>query len=286
MSTFARRKRVLSFGILILVSLSGLSCRDGSRLTSAVITGPGPTKSSATLMNVDEEWDHYAADAVITITGGGPTKTSSPPPRRISYHTERLLGADGWTTTVSYDRTALSQEVRSNPIAKMLVSSDGTVQYFDTEGHAIVKPTPTSPASLPKTEPPVRPRQSVSPSDLRRWIDNVIINSANRDRNRSRLERALGAPSGQDGGLLRFRSKRSNAEVEVVFDSDRGVINEEALFRDGRLISRTIYTYTEESPGTFVTSLTRTERTGDDNARPLIVERALSNVQLDRRGGT
>jgi hypothetical protein len=230
-------------------------------------------------MSIDSDWDYYTADATVTITGGGPTRMSSPPPRRLSYHTERLLGPDGWTTTISY--TTVSGE--GNPIAKMIVNADGTVQYFDAEGRAVSPPAVNLPTSLPKAAPPsVRKPQT---SDLRAWIDNIIVGPTNRDRMRTRLERGLGTPIRDDRGFLRYRAARTEAAVEVLFDPSRGVVNEENLSRNGKLVSRTTYAYNEVAPGVLVMASKRVERAGDNNVRPLTVEQTLSNVQVLRRGG-
>jgi hypothetical protein len=247
---------------------------------------------------VDSAWDFYSADEAITMSGGRRSVQHAAPPLRVELHTTRKLEEGGfWTTVVEIASGVANGRDAKRPGGKMVHNeATGTVELFDRTGKLVPLPSGASlpfamPAAWLEREPKAPPQKSkqtrTRSSDPREWIDNVIADPSRRSRRLAAMKRRFGTPTQDENGRSVYSAVRGPFAVETVYDAARDLIVEERSSRNGVRITQSTYEYTEITLGTFVRTHTRTVGTPNGaSGEPFIVEHVLTNVRLERRGGS
>src|SRR5438105_10855669 len=113
-----RSRRLFFLAAFLQAVIPAAACRD--------VTSGGPARSMApqralaSTVPVDDDWDTFAADVTVTLTGGLPNTPRAMPSRRLAYHTEHTLGPDStWGSSMTFTQLPSAPERSDYLIARL-----------------------------------------------------------------------------------------------------------------------------------------------------------------------
>ena len=253
-----------------------------------------PSQPLISTQIAEGNWDTFSADVALTITGTDPIASASPRARRISFHSERTLGADStWVSSVTFVEAPTMTRASSSQI-RSIVFNEGTgiARGYNADGREVSKRARDSllqaislKASLPADTASAQ-RRLRSSKFSRGWSENIVLGPDARQRRLASLTRAFGNPIGQRGTRDVYHMARGGAMIEVTVEPSTGLIVNQTVERPQVQMANATYLYSEFSPGVFVRTGSHLEVVPSDRRRQtVVVDETLSNVRFERRGG-
>ncbi|HET9453799.1 MAG TPA: hypothetical protein VFO66_05925 [Gemmatimonadaceae bacterium] len=233
-------------------------------------------------------WNTFEADVavILSIVDGGSKKANA----ALSYKVRKRRDLQGrWITEQHFaDWRPIANgrrpNVSSSRIARAEYGADGrSSSYYGPAGELL--PQRLDPPALPERPgpPPSRLSKPDVPARMldtsRAWIDRYIVTSAAARRERTRLAKHLGEPE-RSNGRSRFAANRGRLRAEFVVNDTTGVVEEERLSEEGRLVAVTSRRYVRTAEGTLLLAGETISRVSAYGERQTVVDVYFSNIRL------
>jgi hypothetical protein len=296
-----RRPRRLATGFLGLVLVAS-ACRD----EVTPLSSPAPPRASqAADPDVRDSSDFFAADVKVTSAGRHAGAALPAQRREFNYHVERALVGSSWKTTMTIPPNGLGPaRAAKHDIARVDIDEDArSVRMFNRDGDELALPDADDPTvgrmarsyGVDTTFARIRPthgkgeRLARNPG-RRAWLDGIVVPASDEQRGRrvGQLEQHFGKAKGKVKGLDRYVKDNGGHVVEVLVDPVAGTVAEANVADQGQLKQHTRYGYTElPNHRGYVRQSTHIEVAPKEGAtEPTVIDYTLSNIRLERRGGT